>query len=120
MRVLGRSCSAATVLVVHVPEMDPRSARRLVWPRHVERSLLADGLLFQVEYRAHRHVDPHEFAWAEAACEVAESLRVHGGGLLHEDPDVLSEELNRRMDHGTERPGRRWGDEPGRQVIVGA
>jgi hypothetical protein len=37
---------------------------------------------------------------AQAACDVTETPWIDDGGLLHENPDVLPEEPDRRMDHG--------------------
>jgi hypothetical protein len=59
-------------------------------------------LSFEVKYGAQCDVDLHEFVPVQAACEVAEALRVDGGGLLDQYPDVLAEKL----DGGVDLPGR--------------
>ncbi len=51
-------------------------------------------LLFEVEHGAQCDVDLHEFFRVQAACEGAEALRVNGGGLLDQYPDVLAEQLD--------------------------
>jgi hypothetical protein len=51
----------------------------------------AGTLLFKVKYGAERDVDLHELAWAQAPREVAEALRVDGGSLLDQYPDILAE-----------------------------
>lgn len=48
-------------------------------------------LLFEVEDGAERGVDLHELTRVEAAREVAEALRVDGGSLLDQYPDILAE-----------------------------
>jgi hypothetical protein len=61
------------------------------------------GLLsFEVKYGAQRDVDLHELLRVQAAREVAEALRVDRGGLLDQYPDILAEELDGGMDHGSE------------------
>jgi hypothetical protein len=50
-------------------------------------------LLFEVEHGAQCDVDLHEFLRVQVTCEVAEALRVNGGGLLDQYPDVLAEKL---------------------------
>ena len=67
---------------------------------------------FEVKYGAKCDVDLHEFLRAQAAREVTEALRVDGGGLLDQYPDVLAEEFDGGMDHGSEGLGRRGGHEP--------
>ena len=69
-------------------------------------------LSFEVKYGAQRDVDLHEFLRVQAARELTEALRVDGGGLLDQYPDILAEELDGGMDHGSEGLGRRRGHKP--------
>jgi hypothetical protein len=55
-------------------------------------------LSFEVEYRAQCDVDLNEFLRGQTAREVAEALRVDGGGLLDQYPDILAEEFDGGMD----------------------
>jgi len=67
---------------------------------------------FEVKYGAQCDVDLHEFLRVQAASEVTEALRVDCSGLLNQYPDILAEELDGGMDHGSEGLGRRWGHKP--------
>ena len=53
---------------------------------------------FEVKYGAQCDVDLHEFLRVQAASEVTEALRVDGGGLFDQYPDVLAEEFDGGMD----------------------
>ena len=74
---------------------------------------------FEVKYGAQRDVDLREFIWVQAAREFAEALRIDGGGLFDQHPDMLADELDRGMDHGSEGLRCRGGYEPRREVVVG-
>jgi len=69
-------------------------------------------LSFEVKHGAQRDLDLHEFRRVQAAREVAEALRVDGGGVLDQYPDILAEEFDGGMDHGSEGLGCRRGHEP--------
>jgi hypothetical protein len=69
-------------------------------------------LSFEVEYGAQCDVDLREFLRVQVAREVAEALRVDGGGLLDQYPDILAEEFDGGMDHRSEGFGCRRGHEP--------
>jgi len=73
----------------------------------------AGQLLVEVKYGAQGDVYLHEFVRGQAACEVAKALRVDGGGLLDQYSDVLAEEFDGGVDHGSEGLGCRRGHEPG-------
>ena len=60
------------------------------------------ALLVEVKYGAECDVDLHESVRGQAACEVAEALRIDGGGLLDQYADILAEEFDGGMDHGSE------------------
>jgi hypothetical protein len=66
-------------------------------------------LSFEVKHGAQCDVDLHEFVRVQAACEVTEALRVDGGGLLDQYPDILAEEF----DGGVAPPGAQRGNSPG-------
>ena len=68
-------------------------------------------LSFEVKYGAQCDVDLHEFVRVEAAREVAEALRVDGGGLLDQYPDILAEELDGGVDQGSVYSSRSWSSE---------
>ena len=73
----------------------------------------AAGILsFEVKYGAQCDVDLHEFLRVQAAREVTEALRVDGSGLLDQYPDIMTEEFDGGVDHGSERLGCRRGHDP--------